>query len=223
MKFIEETKLKEIIEQFNQDLNKASNPGAFFSGLNKYSIESLQGISYQKDKDFFDELSFLLSVIITIISHPHINSMDKDEIIRADLAGHIENDSFQMVFKDPNLWKEKEAFEMVPENVYYHEHIDELKIYENQFIGMLINLISDELNEYNDFYVSLLPSVNGNNDLLSTKEVEDALNIISNQLRKVRYIKNSFFYKQIKKCNLNLKKIEPTNILLKDRLYNYTK
>lgn len=221
MRIIESAKLKEVINKINDYLNASKSVEASFNGLKNLNVESLQYVSYEKDLAYFGDISYVLSVIITIISHPHINSIDVDEIIRADLAGHIENDSFQMVFKDPRLWREKEAFEMIPENVYYHEHIDELKIYENKFIGMLINLISDELTEYNNFYVSLLPSLGATTDLVSSAEVDNALNIVARELRKINYIKNSFFYKQIKKCNLNLRKIEPTNILLKDRLYNY--
>lgn len=221
MRIIESAKLKLVINDIKDYLNASKSIEAIFNGLQNLNIESIQSVSYEKDLAFFDDISFVLSVIITIINHPHINSHDVDEIIRADLAGHIENDSFQMVFKDPRLWREKEQFEMIPENVYYHEHIDELKIYENIFIGMLINKISNELVEYNNFYVSLLPSLGTSNDLISSEEVDNAINIIARETRKINYIKNSFFYKQIKKCNLNLQKIEPTNILLKDRLYNY--
>lgn len=220
MRIIEEANLKETITSLNEYQNSFSSLAEMYDKLLKFKIGSLQDVSYKKDSEFFGEISFVLSVIITIIMNPKITSMDKDELIRADLAGHIENDSFQMVFKDARLWKEKD-YQMVPENVYYHEHIDEIKIYENIFIGMLINLISDELNTYNDFYISLLPTFGKDEELISSTDVTEALKVINNQIRKITFIKNTYFYKQIKKCNLNLRKIEPTNILLKNKLYNY--
>ena len=220
MKIIEELKLKKTIEYINRFEAKQVTLEKIYQNIGDLNLFSIQGMSYQFDKEFFDEVSFVLSVIITIIKHPHIASYDIDEIIRADLAGHIENDSFQMVFKDPKLWRDKND-EMIPEEVYYHEHIDEIKIYENIFIGMLINLIEQDLKKSQEFYVSLLPTLKSKKVLQTNAEVKYALGKIEKELKKIRYIKETFFYKQIKKCNLNLRKIIPTNILLKDRLYNY--
>ena len=220
MKALEEIKLKDAISLITKYEND-KDAKAIYSQINSLNLNSLQEFSFDADKEFFDEISFVLSVIITIIHHPHIISYHRDEIIRADLAGHIENDSFQMVFKDPKLWREKEAGEMVPEEVYYHEHIDELKIYENIFIGMLINMIDQELKKTLDFYVSLLPTLNISDELITTDEVKYAIETAEKELKMIRYIKDTYFYKVIKTCNLNNRKIIPTNILLKDRLYNH--
>ena len=38
---------------------------------------------------------------------------------------------------------------------------------------------------------------------------------------RIKHIKNTYFYKEVSKANTNLGIIHPTNILLKDRLYNY--
>ena len=220
MKIIEELKLKDTIEYISRFEAKHQTLNNIYQYVGELNLFSLQGMNYQFDKSFFDEISFVLSVIITIIKHPHIASYDIDEIIRADLAGHIENDSFQMVFKDPKLWKDKEN-EMIPEEVYYHEHVDEIKIYENIFIGMLINLIEQDLKKTHEFYISLLPTLSATKQLITNEEVKYAINKCEKELKKIRYIKETFFFKQIKKCNLNLRRIIPTNILLKDRLYNY--
>ena len=220
MKIIEELKLKDTIEYISRFEAKHQTLNNIYQNVGELNLFSLQGMNYQFDKSFFDEISFVLSVIITIIKHPHIASYDIDEIIRADLAGHIENDSFQMVFKDPKLWKDKDS-EMIPEEVYYHEHVDEIKIYENIFIGMLINLIEQDLKKTHEFYISLLPTLSATKQLVTNEEVKYAINKCEKELKKIRYIKETFFFKQIKKCNLNLRRIIPTNILLKDRLYNY--
>ena len=220
MKIIEELKLKDTISYISRFEAKHQTLDKIYQNIGDLNLFSIQNNNYQFDKEFFDEVSFVLSVIITIINHPHISSFDIDEIIRADLAGHIENDSFQMVFKDASLWKDKDG-EMIPENVYYHEHIDEIKIYENIFIGMLINLIEQDLKKSLEFYISLLPIIEYKKTLFTTEEVKYAIKKIELQLKKIRYIKETYFYKQIKKCDLSNRKIIPTNILVKDRLYNY--
>ena len=206
MKIIEELKLKDTIEYISRFETKHQTLNNIYQNVGELNLFSLQGMNYKLDKSFFDEISFVLSVIITIIKHPHIASYDIDEIIRADLAGHIENDSFQMVFKDPKLWRDKND-EMIPEEVYYHEHIDEIKIYENIFIGMLINLIEQDLKKTHEFYISLLPTLSATRQLMTSEEVKYAINKCEKELKKIRYIKDTFFYKHIKKCNLSNKKI----------------
>lgn len=111
---------------------------------------------------------------------------------------------------------------MVPEYVHHYQYTDDIKIYENIFIGMLINLIRLELNKYSEFYASLIPSVESNNDkYLENKIAEKMITKIEALQRKQMFIQNTSFYKEISKCNLHLTKVLPTNILLKNRLYNY--
>lgn len=221
MKFIEETLLKNTVENINTFIQSHKSISEYYEEVNNLNIDSLQSFSFKRDNEFFDEVSFVLSVINSIITHPHILTKREEIIIRSELAGSIPNDSLQQVFKDTALWKEKDL-DMVPEYVYYHQHIDELKIYENIFVGMLINLLDKELSKYNEFYVSLLPSFGSSIEtILVDDEIENSLIKVDRLRRKLRYIKNSHFYKEISKCNLSLKKIQPTNILLKDRLYNH--
>ena len=221
MKIIEGIQLKNTIKQIRKYQNNHKGLDNLYRELDSLEINSLQSFSFQNDNDFFDEVSFVLSVINSIIVHPHIVTKSEDIIIRAELAGHIAHDQFQKVMKDSSLWKEKDI-DMVPENVYYHQYIDELKIYENIFIGMLIKLLDQEINKYYDFYVSILPSIGSQYEIvLENESIETALSKVDKLQRKLRHIKNSHFYKEISKCDLSLKKIQPTNILLKDRLYNY--
>lgn len=221
MKIIEENKLKQTITQLNNYKAEHKNIKYFYKDLDNLEVEPLQRFSFEKDREFFDEVSFILSVITSIISHPHLSNKGEDIVIRAERAGHISNEAFQQVFKESNLWKEKDL-KMVPEYVHYYQYTDELKIYENLFIGMIIRLIDSELIKYSDFYISLIPSIDDNNQgLLESTKVEKTLKIINKLQRKLRFIKNTYFYKEISKENLNLKNIQPTNILLKDRLYNH--
>lgn len=221
MNIIEERKLQEIIINIDNFKNNFQTSSDFFENINNLEITNIQKIFYQNDMNFFDDVSFILSVIATITNHPHLNTTGEDIIIRAELAGSISQESFQKVFKDPSLWKEKDH-EMAPEYVHHHQYTDELKTYENIFIGMIINVIDNSLNNYARFYTNLLPSLNTlKQELLVDEQLELLLNRIEFLKRKITYIKNTYFYKEVSKCNLRLKNIVPTNILIKDRLYNY--
>lgn len=220
MKIIEELKLKETINEIYDFKNRFQNISTFYENINSLNISSLQDLSFQKDFEFFDEVSFILSVISSIISHPHLSNRGEDIIIRADLARHVSSEAFKQMMKEPFLWKEQDL-EMKPEYVHYYQYTDEIRIYENIFIGMLINLISNELSKYNSFYVSLIPSIDDNNQYLDSNMQAEALEKIQKLEKKIRFIKNTYFYKEVSKANLSLKSIQPTNILLKDRLYNF--
>ena len=229
MRIIEENKLKDIINiinEYNKDyvlsvkgLNLFKDSTAYYNNLDKLNISSLQSLSLEEDLVFFDEVSFILSVISSIIAHPHLTNRGEDIIIRAELAGSIPADAFNQVVKEPILWKEQD-YEMIPENVHYYQYTDELKIYENIFIGMLVNLLSLEMSNYQSFYVSLIPSFNDSKNKLDTESIEVALKKIDRINRRIRFVKNTFFYKEVSKAKLSFKNVQPTNILMKDRLYN---
>lgn len=221
MKIIEESQLKKTISQLNTYQEEHRSIKYFYKDLDNLTLDSLQRFSFQQDNEFFNEISFILSVISSIIAHPHLSNKGEDIIVRATTAGHLSNESFQQVFKDTQLWKEKD-YEMIPEYVHYYQYTDELKIYENIFIGMVIHLIDVELNKYNEFYMNMIPSLDQSvGEIYENKSIEKTLAQIDDLERKLRYIKNTYFYKEISKCNLALHTIQPTNILLKDRLYHY--
>lgn len=221
MKIIEETLLKKTILQLNNYREKHKNVQDFFDGVSSLELNSLQCFSFQKDSDFFNEISLIISVINSIIAHPHISNKGESIILRSEQAGKLTNENFQQTCKEHALWKEKN-FEMVPEYVYYHQYIDELNIYENLFIVLLIDLIDSELKNYTEFYINLIPSLDSiiSNQIVENQNVETTLKRLDNLERKIRYIKNTYFYKQISKVSRISKSIKPTNILLKDRLYN---
>lgn len=221
MKIIEENLLKNTILQLNNYLEEHKHIETFYENLSSLKMESLQSFSFQQDNEFFGEVSFILSVIHSIIAHPHISNKGEDVILRSNQAGHLSRESFKKTFRESSLWKEKDL-EMIPEYVHYHQYTDELKIYENIFIGMLIDLIDIEITKYNEFYIRLLPSLNNkfNKVIMANHQVEQSLNRLDKIERKMKYIKNTYFYKEVSKVHLSQKKIQPTNILLKNRLYN---
>ena len=166
MRIIEENKLKNIVNIITKYQKENKDINSLFNNIDTLDISSLQSVSLEEDIIFFDEVSFILSVISSIIAHPHLSNRGEDIIIRAELAGNIPADAFNQVVKEPILWKEQD-YEMIPENVHYYQYTDELKIYENIFIGMLVNLLSLEMSNYQSFYVSL---INYNTKMLVCKE-----------------------------------------------------
>ena len=74
MKIIEELKLKDTIEYISRFETKHQTLNNIYQNVGELNLFSLQGMNYQFDKSFFDEISFVLSVIITIIKHQHIAS-----------------------------------------------------------------------------------------------------------------------------------------------------
>ena len=220
MKIIEENLLKKMITQLNNYEKEYQDVKERFTHLEEIEFTSLQELSFEKDNEFFDEVTFILSVITSIIAHPQISNRDEDIIERAEQVGNITNEALKQTIRDASLWKEKD-FELVPEYIHYHQHIDDLKIYENIFIGMLIHLIDTELTKYDVFYQRLIPSMQTDALFIEESEKnEKTLTKIDSLKRKMLHIKNTAFYKEISKVNLNLRKIQPTNILLKNKLYN---
>ena len=221
MRIIEEAKLKDYIKNLKKFTTEYNTPESFYENIHKMTDVSLQSFSYEKDMEFFDESSYVLSVIISIISHPHISNKREEIILRADQAQNISVDAFQRVLQDSTLWRESDL-EMKPEYVYHYQYEDELRIYENQFIVLLINLIDDELKKYLEFYVSLIPSLGSNNNVkLESDLTEQAILKLEGLKRKIRYIKNTYFYKEVSRGQKISKNIKPTNILTKDRKYKF--
>ena len=221
MRIIEEANLKNYIKQFKKFTTEYNTPELFYENIHKMSDVSLQSFSYEKDMEFFDESSYVLSVIISIISHPHISNKREEIVLRADQAQNISVDAFQRVLQDSTLWRESDL-EMKPEYVYHYQYEDEIRIYENQFIVLLINMIDDELKKYLEFYVSLIPSLGSENNVkLKSDLVEQAILKLEGLKRKIRYIKNTYFYKEVSRGLKISKNIKPTNILTKDRKYKF--
>ncbi len=221
MRIVEESFLKRTVGKLNRYALRHKNSSEFFNSLDELEIKPLQDLSFQSDLKYFDEINFILSVISSIISHPHISTTGEHIVLRTELANRITSDTFQMTMRDPKLWTD-DGLKMIPENVYYYQSIDELCIYENIFIVMLIKMIETELKKYNDFYVSLIETFDGQESLsLSSNNANVASNKIKRVFKKLKYIKDTYFFKEINRRGVYLKTIRPTNILLKDRLYNY--
>lgn len=223
MKVNEELYLKKSINLITKFAERNVLADDFYSALDTLQMNSLQDLSFKNDLAFFDEVNFILSVITSIVVHPHISNTGEEIILRSDQVGSIQNDMFQQTLRDASLWKHNKKNEMIPEYVHYYQNIDLLRIYENIFIVMLINMLDTEINNYMEFYTNMIMTFTGDTNLsLSDSVVQTAFDKINRLLRKIRRIKETYFYKAVSKGgSCKLSHVRPTNILLKDRLYNY--
>ena len=160
MRIVEEGYLKRTVAKLNKYALKHREYTDFFDGLDELDIKPLQELSFQSDLDYFDRLNFILSVITSIISKPRIANTGEHVVLRTELASSISTETFQMTMRDPRLWTD-DGLRMVPEYVYFYQNVDELCIYENIFIVTLIKMIDVEIAKYNDFYVSLIQTFDG--------------------------------------------------------------
>lgn len=192
----------------------------YYADLEKLRTPSLQEVACQRDWIYLRKISTILHVIMSIIAHPHINNRREEIVTRIEQAKQLSNEDFTRVLQDGSLWKRYDV-KMVPENVYYHQNVDELCIYENQFICLVVDMLSGELNEYTNFYVKMLPSMkNGLLNRLDGSKPQRILRYADLLKRRIIYIKNTRFYKEVSQAKPISRNIERTNILLKDILYS---
>lgn len=226
MKIAEKATLCDYIDSVDLICEKFEDARNFYEHLDKVPDFSLQSTAYKSDMNFLQEVNKVLSIIVSIIAHPHIANKREDIIIRIEQAPQIQTDAFKRVLQDSSLWKNHKG-KMLPEKVHHHQYVDQLKIYENQFIVLLVDLLDVELSKSNAFYLQKLPDVAPGDNVfvkplhssISQEDSAVAIKLTENLKRKLRYIKNSFFYKVVSEGKGISGVIKPTNILLKDRLY----
>lgn len=218
MRFIETSKLNDYVLYLKQYL-KTNSSRDFYENIDDVNKISLQEFSIEHDKKFLQEVQALFNVVITIIYHPHITNKREEVVIRVEQAQQLSREAFVDTIRDGMLWK-KHGAKMIPEEVHYHYHVDELKIYENRFIVFLVGLIDRELAKFSEFYLLKLPSL-ASCSQYDRNEIGDIIVTIDRLRRKAMFIKNTRFYKEIAKEKPISPKVQPTNILLKDGLYRF--
>ncbi len=220
MRIVEEGYLKRTVAKLNSDAEACDTYGAFYERIESLSFEPLQDLSFQSDLKYFDEIAYILSVIASIAGHPHISTEHEDIVLRTEFANAANAETFRETLRDPRLWK-KDGAHMVPEYVHYHQSVDDLCIYENRFIVMLVKLLAAEIGKYESFYSTLIQTFCGQDQLsLDEHNVSVALSGLRKLNKKIGYIQNTRFYQTINRKYTALRTVHPTNILLKDRLYN---
>ena len=219
MRFIETKKLSDYIigagSFFDDDITSD-----MAERLDAIGELSLQSFSIEHDRAFLREVSSVLNVIVSIIYHPHLSNKREEVIIRVEQAQNVGQESFLATIKDGKLWK-KHGIRMIPEELHYYQHEDELRIYENRFIGFLVDVIDRELAKFSTFYLSRLPTLTVMDETLDSSQIGAVIVEIDRLRRKTQFIKNTHFYKEVSRGKPISAKIQPTNILLKDRLYRF--
>ena len=202
-------------------------------------------ISPEEEISHLNQLKTLLDKILSIFYRPHIKVENKEVLLRSELSGKLNHDSFLNTMKDARLWKEKQN-EMVPEYVYSSETIDSIDTYENRFISMLVDVIQDELDERSCDSRPLIESIEEHYQLkevtfgehsfihdlrsksypyesffLKGKDKRDEILLLNRKLqRRLRNLKSMLFYK-VNHGKMRNGNIMPTNILIHDPLYSY--
>ena len=223
MKKSEEINLNKQIELITKFAKNQANLLTFYKNIDKLPVLSIQDLSFENDIAFFKELQFILSVVLSIIAKPHLNNKRDEIIARSGEVASISEEDFQKTLRDSSIWKDNGNHVLLPEYVYYHTYEDEIKIYENIFVVSLINEISFILDKYTSLYVSLLSvagSTNGGALVMDDSLQEKALDEVNYLSRRMSQIKETYFYREVNKAKNKPKVFYPTNILLKDRLYN---
>ena len=222
MKKSEEANLNEQIQFIESFFKRHPELDDFYSSINSLHFISIQDLSFEKDVELFRELLFILSVIISIISKPHLNNRRDEIIVRSGEAAALSEEDFLKTLSDSSIWKDNGSGSMLPEYVYYHQFEDELKIYENIFIVHLIDEIAFITNHYQALYVSLLTVAGGNNEklVLDASAQEIALDAVNKLERRINQVKETYFYREVSRAKNKPKVFYPTNILVHDRLYN---
>ena len=80
MKRSEQINLTTQIETIKAFAKKHSDFSSFYNNVEGISLSSIQDLSFEKDIALFNELSFILSVVLSIIAKPHLNTKS-DEVI----------------------------------------------------------------------------------------------------------------------------------------------
>ena len=95
------------------------------------------------DKDYLwiDDFKRTVNTIRTIISKPKIHLRTDKVLLNSNIASKVDSLGLIMTVKDTKLWKKKDN-EFSPEYIYANVYEDELPIYENKFLTLLINKMS---------------------------------------------------------------------------------
>ena len=83
MKRSEQVNLTNQIETIQNFAKKHSDLSSFYNAVDKVDLVSIQDLSFEKDIALFNELNFILSVVLSIIAKPHLNTKSDEVIARS--------------------------------------------------------------------------------------------------------------------------------------------
>lgn len=214
----EEVLLRSAVGRIAGYAKEHPDDGAYYEEISSLGPLSLQGAALQSDLGYLKEVDRILSVITTIIVHPHILNSRETVIVRAEQAHGITPEMFSDTVHDQKLWKDKHGT-MTPAEVYYFRNVDDLVNYENRFIVHLIGALSAQLADYTKACDALVGTVGQG----ALTEEDSALGEIFGRIallsKKLRRIRATEFYRIVSKAGTRFPHIEPTNIFKHNRAY----
>ena len=226
-------------------INRDDSFFALYNAFKENKFKTWTIFNYEDTYKYAKTLKEVLDKITSIVFKPHIKATTQEVVLRSELANQISNQSFSETMKDSKLWKDKRGV-MTPEFVHTEEHIDTIVTYENIFISMLTDEISDEVEDLLNNLTPLVKSIEeeceikgvsyGKNSFfrdfkpfkypyeesfLKERSSSKKIFLLARKLlKRVKNIKASEFYRLTHKTNVD-KNIIPTNILMHDRIYSY--
>jgi len=128
MRSVEKVSLQEFVSDMKDYCVSYPTGLDFYSNLDKLPMNSLQSLSCEKDQAYLKQVDRILRIIMSIVAHPHISNKREEIVTRIEQAKQLSEEEFRRVLQSGNMWKRHDD-KMVPEEVYYYQHVDELAIY----------------------------------------------------------------------------------------------
>lgn len=138
----------DFLKQLNSQVIDLLSGGAKISDViqklnsGEISFNAYRDYVAVNSKDFLwlPEFKKAVNAIRTIIENPKIHLRTDKVLLNVDIASKVDTLGINMTVKEPRHWKRKENGEgIAPEYVYANIYEDELPIYENRFLCLLIN------------------------------------------------------------------------------------
>ncbi len=214
----EEVLLRSVVGRIDAYAHDHQSCASYYGEIGSLSALSLQGASLRSDLGYLKEVDRILSVITTIVVHPHILNSRETVIVRAEQAHGITPEMFSDTVRDQKLWKERGGV-MTPAEVYYFRNVDDLVNYENRFVVHLIDALSAQLADYTKACDLLVGTVRRGELTAEHSLLEELYGAIALLSKKLRRIRATEFYRIVSKANTRFARIEPTNLFKHDRAY----
>lgn len=137
----------DFLKQLNKEIIGLLNSGVTLQEVitkincNEISFNAFRKFVAVSDKDFDWVANFkrAINAIRTIISSPKIHLRTDKVILNVDIVSKIDATGVRMTVQEPRFWKKKNGGDISPEYVFANVYEDELPIYENRFLCLLIN------------------------------------------------------------------------------------
>ncbi len=239
------TDSKDFLINFTDTVKKeiGKGPIGFYHALDL--LVYTESYHFDEEKNRLEDLKTVTDKILSILYHPAIHATTSEIVQRSELSGKLSHDSFSDTMRDPRLWKEK-GDSMVPEYVHTVETIDNIDIYENRFLSLLIRELDEDISSTIEDMTPMVESLGEHYQsnlftfgkysplrdmrkryypyssfvLKGNGSKEELYNKAKKLKRRIRNMMGSEFYKITSKHPIS-KSVRPTNILIHDSLYSY--